>query len=154
MIPGLGLTLDLTRTNTGVQISLLLVRKPLLPGECYSSQLKGSRMSPQKFCPESESPKLREQGVHGNAKAWRGFISSLSQGPPPHPMQWSGARAPSPDLQQYLFISLEQRQGVGKGWLAAGVSWYLLIGQLSSLWLARVIIPGSPGSMTQGLFLA
>ena len=69
MIPGLGLTLDLSRTNTGVQISLLLVRKPLLPGECYSSQLKGSRTSPQMFCPESESPKLREQGVHGNAKA-------------------------------------------------------------------------------------
>ena len=39
-----------------------------------------------------------------------------------------------------VFISLEQRQGVGKGWLAAGVSWYLLIGQSSSLWLARVII--------------
>ena len=33
MIPGLGLTLDLTRTNTGVQISLLLVRKPLLLGD-------------------------------------------------------------------------------------------------------------------------
>ena len=57
---GLGLTLDLTRLNAGVQISFLLVRKPLLPGECYSSQLKGSRTSPQMLCPESESPKLRE----------------------------------------------------------------------------------------------
>ena len=60
MMLGLGLTLVLTKTNTGVQISLLLVRKPLLPGECYSSQLKGSRTSPQMLCPESESPKLRE----------------------------------------------------------------------------------------------
>ena len=68
-MPGLGLMLVLTRTNTGVQISLLLVRKPLLPGECYSSQLKGSRTGPQMFCPESESPKLREQDVHGNTKA-------------------------------------------------------------------------------------
>ena len=49
-----------SKTNTGVQISLLLVRKPLLPGECYSSQLKGSQMSPQMLCPVSESPKLRE----------------------------------------------------------------------------------------------
>ena len=45
-MPGIGLTLDLTRINTGVQRSLLLVRKPLLPGECYSSQLTGSRTEP------------------------------------------------------------------------------------------------------------
>ena len=55
-MPGIGLTLDLTRINTGVQRSLLLVRKPLLPGECYSSQLKGSWTSPQMLCPESEFP--------------------------------------------------------------------------------------------------
>ena len=60
MMLGLGLTLDLIRINTGVHRSLLLVRKPLLPGECYSSQLKGSRTSPQMLCPESEYPKLRE----------------------------------------------------------------------------------------------
>ena len=59
-MPGIGLTLDLTRINTGVQRSLLLVRKPLLPGEYYSSQLKGSRTSPQMLYPESKSPKLRE----------------------------------------------------------------------------------------------
>ena len=59
-MPGLGLTLDFTRINTGVQRSLLLVRKPLLLGECYSSQLKGSWTSPQMLCPESESPKLRD----------------------------------------------------------------------------------------------
>lgn len=65
---GLGLMLVLTRTNTSVQISLLLVRKPLLPGECYSSQLKGSRTSPQMLCPVSESPKLTEKDIHSNAK--------------------------------------------------------------------------------------
>ena len=37
MMLGLGLMLDLTRINTDVQRSLLLVRKPLLLGECYSS---------------------------------------------------------------------------------------------------------------------
>ena len=51
----------LTKLNTGVQISFLQVKKPLLPGECYSSQLKGSWTSPQMLCPKSESPKLREQ---------------------------------------------------------------------------------------------
>ena len=60
---GLGLMLDLTRLNTGVQISFLLVRKSLLPGECYYSQLKGSQTSPQMLCPESESPKLREKSM-------------------------------------------------------------------------------------------
>ena len=59
-MPGLGLTLDFTRINTGVQRSLLLVRKPLLLGECCSSQLKGSRASPQMLCTVSESPELRE----------------------------------------------------------------------------------------------
>ena len=56
---GLGLT-RANKLNTSVQIAFLQVRKPLLPGECYSSQLKGSRTSPRMLCPESESPKLRE----------------------------------------------------------------------------------------------
>ena len=69
----------------------------------------------------------------------KGVYCQLKPGLPSHPAQWSLEESPEPRFTA-VFISLEQRQGVGKGWLAAGVSWYLLIGQSSSLWLARVII--------------
>ena len=68
-----------------------------------------------------------------------GVLLPAQPGLPSHPVQWSLEESPEPRFTA-VFISLEQRQGVGKGWLAAGVSWYLLIGQSLSLWLARVII--------------
>ena len=38
-------------------------------------------MSPQMLCPQSKSPQLRKQDIHGNANAEQEFIASSSQGP-------------------------------------------------------------------------
>ena len=54
-------------------------------------------------------------------KSMKGFYFQLELGFPPHPTQWSGARSPEPRFTAVI-IGLEQRQRVGKGWLAAGVS--------------------------------
>ena len=99
--------------------------------------------------PRVRVPKTERIRHPQQCKSIKGFYCQLEPGLPSHPAQWSLDESPQPRVT-VVFISLEQRQGIGKGWLAAGVSWYLLIGQ-SSLWLARVTIPGS---MTQGLFLA
>ena len=89
---------------------------------------------PRVRVPKTEGTRRPQQ-----CKSIKGFYCQLEPGLPSHPAQWSLDESPEPRFTA-VFISLEQRQGVGKGWLAAGVSWYLLIGQSSSLWLARVII--------------
>ena len=89
--------------------------------------------------PRVRVPKTERIRCPQQCKSIKGFYCQLEPGLPSHPVQWSLDESPKPRFTA-VFISLEQRQGVGKGWLAAGVSWYLLIGQSSSLWLARVII--------------
>ena len=54
------------------------------------------------LCLQSKSPQLRKQDIHGNANAKREFIASSSQGPSHIQRSGVGARAPSPELQQYL----------------------------------------------------
>ena len=88
--------------------------------------------------PRVRVPKTERIRRPQQCKSIKGFYCQLEPGLPSHPAQWSLDESREPRFT-VVFISLEQRQGVGKGWLAAGVSWYLLIGQLSSLWLARVI---------------
>ena len=90
--------------------------------------------------PRVRVPKTERIRRPQQCKSIKVFYCQLEPGLRSHPAQWSLEESPEPRFTA-VFISLEQRQGVGKGWLAAGVSWYLLIGQLSSLWLARVIIP-------------
>ena len=89
--------------------------------------------------PSVRVPKTERIRRPQQCKSIKGFYCQLEPGLPSHPAQWSLDESREPRFTA-VFISLEQRQGVGKGWLAAGVSWYLLIGQSSSLWLARVII--------------
>ena len=89
---------------------------------------------PKVWVPKTERIRRPQQ-----CKSIKGFYCQLEPGLPSHPAQWSLDESPKPRFTA-VFISLEQRQGVGQGWLAAGVSWYLLIGQSSSFWLARVTI--------------
>ena len=89
--------------------------------------------------PRVQVPKTERIRCPEQCKSIKGFYCQLEPGLLSHPVQWSLDKSLKPRFT-VVFISLEQRQGVGKGWLAAGVSWYLLIGQLPSLWLARVII--------------
>ena len=141
---------------------------PLISSWRLSHSCYAQCLSPQNWENKTSTAMQRHKGVY----------CQLKPGLPSHPAQWSLDESPEPRFTA-VFISLEQRQGVGKGWLAAGGSWYFLIGQSSSLWLARVIIiligqsyhlsdwpelpslllarvtiSGSPASMTQGLFLA
>ena len=100
--------------------------------------VKGIPDKPPNVMPRVRVPKTERIRRPQQCKSIKGFYCQLEPGLPSHPAQWSLDESHEPRFT-VVFISLEQRQGVGKGWLAAGVSWYLLIGQSSSLWLARVI---------------
>ena len=88
--------------------------------------------------PSVRVPKTERIRCPQQCKSIKGFTASSSQGS--RHVQHSGVEQEPRARFTAGFISLERRQGVGKGWLAAEVSWYLLIGQSSSLWLARVIV--------------
>ena len=102
-------------------------------------RVKGIPDEPPNVMPRVRVPKTESIRCPQQCKSIKGFYCQLEPGLPSHPAQWSLDESHEPRFT-VVFISLEQRQGVGKGWLAAGVSWYLLIGQSLSLWLARVII--------------
>ena len=101
--------------------------------------VKGIPNEPTNIMPRVRVPKTERIRRPQQCKSIKGFYCQLEPGLLSHSAQWSLDESPKPRFTA-VFISLEQRQGVGQGWLAAGVSWYLLIGQSSSLWLARVII--------------
>ena len=64
--------------------------------------------------PRVQVPKTERIRCPKQCKSMKGFYFYLELGLPPHPMQWSGARSPKPRFTA-VFISLEQRQGVGQG---------------------------------------
>ena len=101
--------------------------------------VKGIPDKPPNVMPRVRVPKTERIRRPQQCKSIKGFYCQLEPGLLSHSAQWSLEESPEPRFTA-VFISLEQRQGVGKGWLAAGVSWYLLIGQSLALWLARVII--------------
>ena len=81
-------------------------------GGCYAQS-----PSPQNWENKTSTAMQKREGVLFLARARAPATSNA--------VEWS--KSPEPRFTA-VFIGWEQRQRVGKGWLAAGVSWYLLIG--------------------------
>ena len=102
--------------------------------------VRGSRTSPQMFCPRSQSPELRERDIHSNANAKREFIASSSQGP-----------------------SFIQRSGVEQGPRALNYSSIYRVKTKTGNWQGRIGCKGSLAStnwldfrvrgLSQGVFI-
>ena len=97
-IPGLGRS---PGEENGNPLQYSRLEDPMDRGASWAT-VNGVTNSQTLLCLQSKSPQLRKQDIHGNANAKREFIASSSQGPSHIQRSGVGARAPSPELQQYL----------------------------------------------------